>query len=276
MYCPNCGTYNAAPAELCVICKKALPKPESIPTPPPANEIPGYPSPAAPPRPDFQPGLPGSQYSYAPPSPMSYPGYGYPAQVSYAPGYGYSYPVDRIGVARHDAGFWVRFGASLIDTIIVGLLAAVVAGIPQVIYWTNFATRYGNELGVACPSRAYYQDSNQVDVCNNTLTSIFLDRNELGGLLAISIGFGMLAAVLALVYYVGMTARGATIGKRVFGLKVVREDGTPPGFGRALLRQTLGYWLSGAVFYLGFIWIAFDDHKQGWHDKIAQTYVVRA
>jgi len=43
-----------------------------------------------------------------------------------------------------------------------------------------------------------------------------------------------------------------------------------------LLRQTIGYWLSGAVFYLGFIWVAFDDKKQGWHDKIARTFVVRA
>ena len=32
--------------------------------------------------------------------------------------------------------------------------------------------------------------------------------------------------------------------------------------------------ISGALFNLGFIWIAFDKRKQGWHDKIAGTVVI--
>jgi uncharacterized RDD family membrane protein YckC len=203
--------------------------------------------------------------------PYSAPGYA----PGYAPAYSYGYPVDRIGVAQHDAGFWVRLGAWIIDSIIVGLMVLLIVGIPQLVYWGNFATKYGGELARNCPSSEYY-DAVAEQRCNDTLQSIFIDRGELGPLVSNLITFGVVASLLALVYHVGMTAYGATLGKRVFGLKVVKEDGSVPGFGTALLRQTIGYWLSGAIFYLGFIWIAFDDKKQGWHDKIARTYVIRA
>jgi len=37
----------------------------------------------------------------------------------------------------------------------------------------------------------------------------------------------------------------------------------------------VGYLISALIFYLGFIWIAFDRKKQGWHDKIAGTCVIK-
>lgn len=280
MYCPNCGTLNQLGAESCVNCKKLLPKPESLnesPPPPPQNPNPNSP----PPEKDYYPGQPGSQYSYSPAGNYGQAsGYGtnfIPAAtaVGYAPAYPGVYSGDRIGVAQHDAGFWVRLGAWIIDSIIVGLVSLIIVGIPQMFYWTGFATRYGSEISRTCPSGPSYSHATE-QACNNLLESIFLDRGELSQLLTNVIGFGLVAGLLSLVYYVGMTAYGATIGKKVFGLKVVKPDGTPPGFGRALLRQTVGYWVSGAVFYLGFIWVALDEHKQGWHDKIAGTYVVRA
>ena len=67
---------------------------------------------------------------------------------------------------------------------------------------------------------------------------------------------------------------GATPGMRIVGIKVVRSvDGGPLTKQQALLR-TLGYWVSSAVMYLGFIWILIDDRRQGWHDKIADTLVI--
>ena len=39
--------------------------------------------------------------------------------------------------------------------------------------------------------------------------------------------------------------------------------------------RALGCFLSFAVFGLGFIWVAIDDDRQSWHDKIAGTTVVR-
>jgi uncharacterized RDD family membrane protein YckC len=68
--------------------------------------------------------------------------------------------------------------------------------------------------------------------------------------------------------------RGSTIGGIVLDLRVVRTDGREIDWGTAIVRA-LACFLSLAVAGLGFFWIAFDDHKQAWHDKIAGTVVVR-
>jgi uncharacterized RDD family membrane protein YckC len=68
--------------------------------------------------------------------------------------------------------------------------------------------------------------------------------------------------------------KGATVGGIVFDLHVVRLDGRPIEWETAIVRA-LGCFLSLAVVGLGFIWIAFDDGSQAWHDKIAGTVVVR-
>jgi uncharacterized RDD family membrane protein YckC len=68
--------------------------------------------------------------------------------------------------------------------------------------------------------------------------------------------------------------RGSTIGGIVFDLQVVRLDGREIDWATAVVRA-LGCFLSLAVAGLGFIWIAFDESKQAWHDKIAGTVVVR-
>ena len=77
-------------------------------------------------------------------------------------------------------------------------------------------------------------------------------------------------------YFIGFwTWLGKTPGMMLFGLRVAREtDGSKPSLGRSFLRY-VGYWLSWIALFIGFIWVAFDSRKQGWHDKIAGTVVVR-
>jgi uncharacterized RDD family membrane protein YckC len=67
---------------------------------------------------------------------------------------------------------------------------------------------------------------------------------------------------------------GRTPGKILLGLRVIQASGDPMTPGVAFLRW-VGYLISGPVFCLGFLWIAFDGRKQGWHDKIAATLVIR-
>jgi uncharacterized RDD family membrane protein YckC len=67
--------------------------------------------------------------------------------------------------------------------------------------------------------------------------------------------------------------KGTTIGGIVCGLKVVRVDNRELDWATAIVRA-LGCFLSLAVAGLGFIWVAIDDEKQSWHDKIAGTVVV--
>ena len=81
--------------------------------------------------------------------------------------------------------------------------------------------------------------------------------------------------LVALAYFAGMWAwKGTTVGGVVLNLKVVRLDNGPVSFAVALVRG-LGAALSAAVLFLGFLWIAWDEEKQGWHDRIAGTVVVR-
>ena len=69
---------------------------------------------------------------------------------------------------------------------------------------------------------------------------------------------------------------GQTVGAKMMGLKVVRDkDGGPLTWGAAILRL-IGYAISGAVFYIGFIWVLIDKRKRGWFDLIAGTVVIKA
>jgi uncharacterized RDD family membrane protein YckC len=73
-----------------------------------------------------------------------------------------------------------------------------------------------------------------------------------------------------------MWAYGLTPGKYLLGIRVIKVDtGAPIGFWRMALRQIIGQWAAAIVCYLGFIWVLFDANRQGWHDKIAKTLVVR-
>jgi uncharacterized RDD family membrane protein YckC len=81
--------------------------------------------------------------------------------------------------------------------------------------------------------------------------------------------------VVSLAYFAGMwTWKGTTVGGIVLGLKVVRLDGGPLTFLVALVRA-LAAAFSVIILFLGFLWIAWDADKQGWHDRIAGTVVLR-
>jgi uncharacterized RDD family membrane protein YckC len=68
---------------------------------------------------------------------------------------------------------------------------------------------------------------------------------------------------------------GQTLGMRVLNLRVVGADGAPISLPRAALRW-VGIVISAAAVLLGLLWVAVDSRKQGWHDKIAGTFVVTA
>ncbi|MIE71811.1 RDD family protein [Salmonella enterica subsp. diarizonae] len=67
----------------------------------------------------------------------------------------------------------------------------------------------------------------------------------------------------------------ATPGKMALRLRVVdAQSGQAASTGQYIIRY-VGYVLSTLPVGLGFLWIAFDNRKQGWHDKLARTVVVR-
>ncbi len=103
-----------------------------------------------------------------------------------------------------------------------------------------------------------------------------------GGLLAATVPIlsvipFLAIVVIPLVYFPYYWAKsGQTPGMKQQGIKVVRvRDGGPVTMGTAILRL-IGYWVSGLVFYIGYIWIFIDKRRRGWHDLIAGTVVVKA
>jgi len=77
-------------------------------------------------------------------------------------------------------------------------------------------------------------------------------------------------------YALVQMGQGRSPGKRILGLRVIyQRSGEPAGFWRMMLREVIGKWVSAIVLYLGFLWAIWDKQRQGWHDKIANTVVVR-
>lgn len=80
---------------------------------------------------------------------------------------------------------------------------------------------------------------------------------------------------LMLIYTLGFWIwQSATPGKLLLGLKIVEINGQNLTWQKAILRY-VGYYISALAIGLGFLWILFDEKKQGWHDKIAGTYVIK-
>jgi uncharacterized RDD family membrane protein YckC len=83
--------------------------------------------------------------------------------------------------------------------------------------------------------------------------------------------------IISVLYIVGFWAKKSrTPGKMALGITIVTEDGKSISTGRALIRY-FGYIVCGfSPFWLGFWWIIWDKKKQGWHDKLANTYVIKS
>lgn len=92
---------------------------------------------------------------------------------------------------------------------------------------------------------------------------------------AVSVNFSGWSMIIPIAYTLGFWLwKGATPGKMLLGLKITKLDGGKIGVKEAVLRY-IGYFVSAIVIGLGFLWISWDAKKQGWHDKIAGTVVVK-
>lgn len=94
----------------------------------------------------------------------------------------------------------------------------------------------------------------------------------MGGAGLIYMAASVLAGMAYFIWFHGTLGR--TPGKMLLGLRVIQASGDPMTPGVAFLRW-VGYLISAIPFGLGFLWVALDRRKQGWHDKIAATLVIR-
>jgi len=131
-------------------------------------------------------------------------------------------------------GFWKRVLASIVDTLII-LAVILPAGIAV----------YGLD---------------------------YLRRSQAGE----TAGFDLLIQIVvpALAVILFWRFRGATPGKMLISAKIVDAKTYGPPSAGQLVGRYFAYIVSTLVFMLGFIWVAFDKRKQGWHDKLAGTVVI--
>ncbi|WP_432866702.1 RDD family protein [Microbispora rosea] len=138
------------------------------------------------------------------------------------------------------AGRWRRLFAGIVDAVLVGLVTSPLT-------WGNWRVAYDSATEAVA---------------------------------RIPVGDGLLVGVIGFFYYWLLQSfwGGQTVGKRLFGMRVVRETGEQAGPGPIAVRQAVEIVL-GWLCCLGLVnlaWILFDRRKQALHDKAARTLVVDA
>lgn len=133
------------------------------------------------------------------------------------------------------AGFWIRTGAAIIDTI---LMLIIILPILTAIYGADY----------------------------------WLSESFVKGFWDVIFNY-ILPAIAVIIFWV---YKSATPGKMATRLTIVdAKTGGKPSTGQFIGRY-LGYYVSMIPLFLGIIWVGIDKRKQGWHDKLAGTVVIRS
>lgn len=144
-------------------------------------------------------------------------------------------PQNSLPRTTHYVGFWKRFLATIVDTIL--LLLVIYPPLIAIYGWGYFDP-------------------------------------EKTGIIAGLPDFLLSWVVPFLLVLVFWNWKQATPGKMLVQAKIVDvRTGGKPTMMQWILRY-VGYFISAIPLGLGYLWIAFDPRKQGWHDKIAGTVVV--
>lgn len=142
--------------------------------------------------------------------------------------------------AMEYGGFWIRFGAKIIDWIILGIVNWLV-----LIPWGILTASYPAKSGPASGS-----------MMSALMGNLFY--------------FGF--AIAYVTFFLGKY--GATPGKMACKLRVVTPEGGEITYLRAFARY-FGELVSGFILGIGFIIAAFDSEKRALHDRICSTRVIR-
>lgn len=145
----------------------------------------------------------------------------------------------RMGDTVQYAGFFTRLGAFCIDSFIAGLLLLAVR-IPMLV------DIMGGSKGVLS-------------------TKVLFEFS----------GWDILIYLLTCFYFVALTYHsGATIGKRLFRIKVISADEEKLSFTDVLYRETIGRFLNAVAMNVGYLMVGIDKEKRGFHDMLCDTRVV--
>ncbi|MFN8638433.1 MAG: RDD family protein [Dehalococcoidia bacterium] len=157
--------------------------------------------------------------------------------------------VDLGGTHYELASFLRRFGAVLIDGVIASFIFGALFG--SVVFGIVFAVQEASRTGGE--DAAYQLAATSIHAALRWLLPLVIAGTA--------------------IQYV-FEVYGWSLGKAALGIRALRRDGHRPGWVHGAARY-VGKQVSGAVLLLGYLWAAFDPQRQAWHDKFADTYVVR-
>lgn len=152
------------------------------------------------------------------------------------------------------AGFWLRFVAYIIDYIIIWVVQAFVA-IPI----------------LAAVGITFVQNANSMEsMSESDMVGMIM------GAVAAASATALLTTILVVLYFTLMESSKyqATVGKLALGLIVTDEGGGKLDFVKALIRNLCKI-ISSMILMIGYIMVGFTEKKQGLHDIIAKTLVVK-
>jgi uncharacterized RDD family membrane protein YckC len=135
-------------------------------------------------------------------------------------------------------GFWIRCFAAMLDGVVLGFISLLI---------------YAAAIFIIRPQFGEIAES---------MKALFIPQLVADALMK----------AFYFIYFHAVT--GQTVGKKALGLKVVGVNGQPIGYACSAGRY-IGSAISLLVFGLGYFWVGFDSRKQGWHDKMAGSFVVR-
>ena len=146
------------------------------------------------------------------------------------------------------AGFWLRFLATIIDSIILSILLS-----PITIIFAFFILSSGALQGADTSFMTIYNMSNE--------------------LLPVKI----IHYILGFFYFAWFYKfKGATLGKMLFNMKVVNiNTGENLSVGKTFLREIIGKFIAAIILLIGFIMAGFREDKRGLHDFIGESQVLR-
>jgi len=151
------------------------------------------------------------------------------------------------------AGFWIRFVAYFIDSLLIGFLQFVLI-LPLLAFFGYTAINMDD---------LYELDHMDPEILIPVVLSAIT-------------GFGLSIFLLTWLYFALMQSgsRQATVGKMALGLIVTDANGDRISFATASLRYFCKI-ISSAIFMIGYIMAGFTVKKQALHDIIANTLVIR-
>ena len=152
------------------------------------------------------------------------------------------------------AGFWKRFGAAIIDIIILGIVNFVVL------------TPILGMIGINMPGSPF----------SSLMGGGPPDVEALVASLAAMFGIGwVVTTALDILYHSFLESSKfqGSVGKMALGIIVTDTAGAKLDFGKAAIRNA-GKIISGMILAIGYIMAGFTEKKQALHDMIASTLVV--